>query len=180
MPRVFLSRPFVGSMGGTHRRRSGIQNPAGRQCCGSSPLVPVKCPRLPYQLQLGQRAAARWPQSFFRTTSPKDLLIEREVRRHETLQARVLIAQLPQLADLGEPELANRGQNRRNQLIRMVARAESNHRHADFQSVVADSRGLLINHLQRLPAPSLATPRHNHGTPNLSSSHSWHTLPLRR
>jgi hypothetical protein len=36
----------------------------------------------------------------------QDVLIEREVRRHETLQARVFIAQLPQLADLGEPELA--------------------------------------------------------------------------
>jgi hypothetical protein len=32
----------------------------------------------------------------------------------------------------------------------------------------------LINHLQRLPAPSPGTPRHNYGTPNLSSSHSWH------
>ena len=53
--------------------------------------------------------------------------------------------------------------------------AESNHRHADFQTVVAGSRGFIINHLQRLPALSPATPRHIHGTPNLSSSHSWHT-----
>src|ERR1700720_3321112 len=36
------------------------------------------------------------------------------------------------------------------------------------------SRGLIINHLQRLPALSPATPRHIHGTPNLSSTHSWH------
>src|SRR5882762_11344675 len=51
----------------------------------------------------------------------------------------------------------------------------SNHRHADFQSVVAGSRGLIINHLQRLPAPTPASPRHNPSTPNLSSSRSWHT-----
>src|SRR6267143_47740 len=38
-----------------------------------------------------------------------------------------------------------------------------------------DSRGLLSNHLQRLPAPSPASPRHNYGTPNLSSSHSRHS-----
>ncbi len=49
----------------------------------------------------------------------------------------------------------------------------------DFQSGEGDSRGLLINHLQRLPAPSPASPRHNHGTPNLSSSHSRHRA-LRR
>jgi hypothetical protein len=52
--------------------------------------------------------------------------------------------------------------------------AESNHRHADFQSEFGGSRGFKIKHLQRLPAPSPATPRHIHGTPNLSSSHSWH------
>src|SRR3982074_3396563 len=38
-----------------------------------------------------------------------------------------------------------------------------------------DSRELSINHLQRLPAPSPASPRHNYGTPNLSSSHSRHS-----
>jgi hypothetical protein len=53
--------------------------------------------------------------------------------------------------------------------------AESNHRHADFQTVVARFRGLIINHLQRLPAPSPATPRHTHGTPNLSSTRSRHS-----
>ena len=60
----------------------------------------------------------------------------------------------------------------------MVARGgieQSNHRHADFQSGEGDSRGLLINHLQRLPAPSPASPRHNYGTPNVSSTHSWHS-----
>src|SRR5882762_3695784 len=36
------------------------------------------------------------------------------------------------------------------------------------------SRGLIINHLQRFPALSPAIPRHIHGTPNLSSTHSWH------
>jgi hypothetical protein len=49
-----------------------------------------------------------------------------------------------------------------------------NHRHADFQSVVAGSRSFIINHLQPLPALSPATPRHIHGTPNLSSTHSRH------
>ncbi len=44
----------------------------------------------------------------------------------------------------------------------------------DFQSGEGDSRGLIINHLQRLPALSPATPRHIHATPNLSSTHSWH------
>jgi hypothetical protein len=34
---------------------------------------------------------------------------------------------------------------------------------------------LIINHLQRLPAPTPASPRHNPGTLKLSSSHSWHT-----
>ena len=53
--------------------------------------------------------------------------------------------------------------------------AVSNHRHADFQSVDGRSRSLSINHLQRLPAPSPGSPRHNHGTPNLSSTHSWLT-----
>src|SRR3984893_3035455 len=44
--------------------------------------------------------------------------------------------------------------------------AESNHRHADFQTVVAGSRGLIINHLQRLPA--LVNAAH-------TKAHSWHT-----
>src|SRR6185312_4091666 len=51
--------------------------------------------------------------------------------------------------------------------------AESNHRHADFQPGLGGSRGLSINHLQRLPAPSPGPPRHNYGTSNLSSTHSW-------
>jgi hypothetical protein len=37
-------------------------------------------------------------------------------------------------------------------------------------------RGLSINHLQRLPALSPGPPRHNYGTPNLSSTHSRHTI----
>jgi len=53
--------------------------------------------------------------------------------------------------------------------------AESNHRHADFQTVVAGSRGFIINHLQRLPPLAPASPRHNPGTPKLSSSHSRHS-----
>jgi hypothetical protein len=60
----------------------------------------------------------------------------------------------------------------------MMARGgieQSNHRHADFQSGEGDSRGLLINHLRRLPVPVPGTPRHNCGTPNLSSAHPWHT-----
>ena len=32
-----------------------------------------------------------------------------------------------------------------------------------------------INHLQRLPDPTPASPRHNYGTPKLSSSHSRHS-----
>src|SRR6267154_420457 len=44
-----------------------------------------------------------------------------------------------------------------------------------FSAVLGGSTGLIINHLQRLPAPTPASPRHNPGTPNLSSSHSWHT-----
>src|SRR3979411_2364294 len=53
--------------------------------------------------------------------------------------------------------------------------AESNHRHADFQSVAAGSWGLILHRLQRLPSPTPASPRHNPGTPKLSSSHPWHT-----
>lgn len=34
-----------------------------------------------------------------------------------------------------------------------------------------------INHLQCLPAPIPGTPRHNHGTPNLSTTQSRHTAP---
>jgi hypothetical protein len=60
-------------------------------------------------------------------------------------------------------------------ITRMVARAESNHRHADFQSGEGDSKGLLINHLQRLPAPSPGTPWHSYGIPSLRSSQSRHT-----
>jgi hypothetical protein len=59
-------------------------------------------------------------------------------------------------------------------LIRWWPGAESNHRHADFETVVAGARDFIIKHLQRLPALSPATPRHIHGTPNLSSTHSWH------
>jgi len=52
---------------------------------------------------------------------------------------------------------------------------ELNHRHADFQSGVGGSRGLLISHLQRLPPLSPASPRHIYGTPNLNSTRSWHS-----
>src|SRR5450631_3331592 len=50
---------------------------------------------------------------------------------------------------------------------------ELNPRHADFQSLFGVSRGLSINHLQRLADPFPGTPRHNPGTLNLSRSHSW-------
>ena len=55
--------------------------------------------------------------------------------------------------------------------------AESNYRHADFQSALAGSRGLTINHLQSLSAPTPGTPRHTYGTPNLSSARPRHSLP---
>jgi hypothetical protein len=51
-----------------------------------------------------------------------------------------------------------------------------NPRHADFQSAFGGSRGLSINHLQRLADPFPGTPRHNPGTLNLSRSRSWHRL----
>ena len=56
----------------------------------------------------------------------------------------------------------------------MVARGGIEPPTRGFSAVVAGFRGLIINHLQRLPALSPATPRHIHGTPNLSSTHSWH------
>ena len=43
--------------------------------------------------------------------------------------------------------------------ILVVARAESNHRHADFQPGLGGSRDLLINYLHRLPAPFPGPPR---------------------
>jgi len=52
---------------------------------------------------------------------------------------------------------------------------ELNHRHADFQSDNGGSRGLLISHLQRLPTLTPGSPRHNYGTPNPSSTRSWHS-----
>jgi acetyl esterase/lipase len=51
---------------------------------------------------------------------------------------------------------------------------ELNPRHADFQPAAGCSRGLLINHLQRLADPFPGIPRHNPGTLNLSWSRSWH------
>src|SRR6266404_7079574 len=56
----------------------------------------------------------------------------------------------------------------------MVARDRIELPTRGFSAVIADSRGFVINHLQRLPAPTPASPRHIHGTPNLSSTHSWH------
>src|SRR5271157_5113557 len=51
-----------------------------------------------------------------------------------------------------------------------------NPRHADFQPAAGGSRGLSINHLQRLPPLFPGTPRHNPGTLNLSWSHSWYSF----
>jgi hypothetical protein len=45
----------------------------------------------------------------------------------------------------------------------------------DSQSDEGCSTGLLINHFQRLPPLSPGAPWHIPGTPNLSSTHSWHT-----
>ena len=56
-----------------------------------------------------------------------------------------------------------------------MAGRELNPRHADFQSVFGDSRGLSINHLQRLADPVPGTPRHNPGKLNLSWSQIWHS-----
>jgi hypothetical protein len=50
---------------------------------------------------------------------------------------------------------------------------------AERSVVEGDSRGFLINHLQRLPAPFPGTRRHNNGTPSLRSSQSRHTLTWR-
>ena len=48
-----------------------------------------------------------------------------------------------------------------------------------YKTAIKRSMGLLINHLQRLPAPLPGPSRHNYGTPNVSSTHSWHrTLPI--
>ena len=49
-----------------------------------------------------------------------------------------------------------------------------------FSAVVAGSRGLIINRLQRLPPLSPGTPRHTPDTPNLSWSHSWHMAQAKR
>ena len=43
-----------------------------------------------------------------------------------------------------------------------------------LQTRIRGFRGLCINHLQRLPAPSPGPPRHNDGTPNLGSAQSRH------
>src|SRR5713226_4693805 len=51
---------------------------------------------------------------------------------------------------------------------------ELNPRHADFQSIFGDLRGLSINHLQRLADPFPGSPRHNPGTLNLSWSRFRH------
>ena len=59
-------------------------------------------------------------------------------------------------------------------IYRIKEGAESNHRHADFQFALGVSRGLIIHHLQRLPAPTPGTLRHTYGTPNLRAAHSWH------
>jgi hypothetical protein len=58
----------------------------------------------------------------------------------------------------------------------MVARGGIEPPTRGFSAGEGDSRGLLINHLQRLPAPSPGTPRHNYGTPSLSSTQSWHIV----
>jgi hypothetical protein len=43
-----------------------------------------------------------------------------------------------------------------------------------FEKICVIEMGLSINHLQRLADPFPGTPRHNRGTPNLSSTRSWH------
>ncbi len=56
----------------------------------------------------------------------------------------------------------------------MVARGGIEPPTRGFSVAAGGSRGLSVNHLQRLPTPNPATPRHNPGTPNLSSTHSRH------
>jgi hypothetical protein len=43
-----------------------------------------------------------------------------------------------------------------------------------FKPLTGRPRGLFINHLQRLPAPSPGPPWHIPGSPNLSPTHSRH------
>src|SRR5579863_6387767 len=72
--------------------------------CPSSLAQRILTPLLlPYPL--GQRASARWPQSFFRTTSPRMCFVERGIG-HQALQTCVLLTQLTHLAHFGHPEFA--------------------------------------------------------------------------
>jgi len=57
----------------------------------------------------------------------------------------------------------------------MVARDTIELRTRGFSVIFRRFQGLINQPLAALPAPSPASPRHNHGTPNLSSTHSWHT-----
>jgi hypothetical protein len=68
------------------------------------PQGPAHLHAVPLQNPLGQRTTARWPQSFFWTTSPRMCLssVSSATRRFKRA---ILIAQLAELADLGEPEL---------------------------------------------------------------------------
>src|ERR1700693_5597879 len=64
-------------------------------------------------------------------------------------------------------------------LFKIVAREEiepPTRGFSAFQLAAGLSRGLIINHLQRLADPFPGTPRHTPGTVNLSWSHMRHSI----